>query len=127
MTTTKPFILLPAILLTLLTACLPTPPAPSPTSEPVATAQPSTAAPTAQPATFSAMPTPASRPLLGLNPINYMDGSNAADFDGAQQMGASIVRLWVYWGRIEAQPGQYDWTAPFRWARPRSATSWAQR
>lgn len=43
-------------------------------------------------------------------------------------MGASIVRLWVYWGRIEAQPGQYDWTAldeQVRAGRIRGMEPWA--
>lgn len=47
--------------------------------------------------------------LLGLNPINYVDGPTAKDLQQEQRMGAAAVRIWANWRKIEARRGRYDW------------------
>lgn len=32
--------------------------------------------------------------------------------DPARELGAGLVRLYLYWSQIEPQPGQWDWTVP---------------
>jgi hypothetical protein len=49
--------------------------------------------------------------LLGINPINYLDGPTERDVETAASLGAKSIRIWVNWRKIEPTKGKRDWSS----------------
>ncbi|MCI2431588.1 hypothetical protein LM602_03405, partial [Candidatus Acetothermia bacterium] len=65
--------------------------------------------------------------LLGINPINYMDGPAEQDVEEAASLGAKSIRIWVQWRKIEAEKDKLDWSSLDKivaWSKQKRVEPW---